>query len=82
MAEEISQFVKKGVLKVFAKPGKKKTKVIDFNPVKKAVVIEVGAPAEENKANVELAKFLSRKLKRSVVMKSGFTSKEKVFLVS
>jgi uncharacterized protein (TIGR00251 family) len=78
---DINKHIREGSIKVFVKPGKKKTKIISFDDVKKALIIEVGAPAEDNKANVELVKFLSRQLKKRLIIKSGFTSKEKIILV-
>ena len=35
-------------------------------------------PAEKNKANVELCKLLQRYFKKSVKIKSGFTSRNKI----
>jgi len=78
---DISKFVVNGQLRVFAKPGKKKTAVVGVDSARHAIVIEVGAQAEDNKANLALVKFISRKLKMPVSMKSGFASKEKLFLV-
>ena len=78
---DISEFVKSGTLRVHARPGKKKTAVTGFDSGRKALIVDVGAPAEGEKANVELVKFISRKLKRPVVMKSGFASKDKLLLV-
>jgi uncharacterized protein (TIGR00251 family) len=79
--EDLTKFITGGVLRVCAKAGKKKTSIIGFDESKKAVVVEIGAPAKDNKANIELIKFLSKKLKKNVVMKSGFTSKEKTLIV-
>jgi uncharacterized protein (TIGR00251 family) len=80
--EDLTKFITGGVLRVYAKPGKKKSAIVGFDESKHAIVVEIGAPAEDNKANVELVKFISKNLKMNVVMKSGFTSKEKVLLVS
>lgn len=77
----ISEFISNGMLRVFAKPGKKKSKIIGFDAARKALVVEVGAPAEGNKANMELVKFISKRLGKPVLLKSGFTGKEKVLLV-
>ena len=38
----------------------------------------IKAKAEDNKANAALVKLLKKKFKREVVIKSGFTSKNKI----
>lgn len=38
----------------------------------------IAAPAEKNKANKELVRFLSKWLGRKVMIKSGLTSREKL----
>jgi uncharacterized protein (TIGR00251 family) len=78
---DIASHVKGGLLRIIAKPGKKKTRVAGYESVNDALIVEVAAPAEDNKANIALVKFLSRQLKRPVAMKSGFSGKEKVFLI-
>ncbi|MBN1792298.1 DUF167 domain-containing protein [Candidatus Woesearchaeota archaeon] len=80
-SSDLLDHVKDGVLRVHAKPGKKKTRIIGFDDSKNALVVEVGARAEDNKANVELVKFLSKGLKRPVVLKSGFTGKDKLLIL-
>ena len=44
------------------------------------LVVEVGAPAKDNKANLELVRFLSKELKMPLRIKSGLTSKNKVLV--
>ncbi len=42
------------------------------------MTVAIAAPPEDNKANLELVKFLSRKLKKQVRIASGFGSKTKI----
>lgn len=65
--------------KVLVKPNANKTEILGYD--KKALKIAIKAPADKNKANLELIKFLSKQLKRKVRIKSGLTSKEKVVCV-
>ncbi len=77
-----SGYIINGVLNIIAKPGKRETKIVRYDPEKGALVVEVGAVAEDNKANVELVKFFSKLLKRKVEIKSGHTSKHKALRIS
>ena len=73
--------IKDNKLRVIVKPNSSRTEILEYNKDKQAVVIAVKAPADKNKANLELIKFLSKQLKRKVRIKSGLTSKEKVISV-
>jgi uncharacterized protein (TIGR00251 family) len=77
----LNDYVRGGTLKVLARPGKKKDSIVGLDPERKAVIIELKAVAQDNKANIRLIKFLTRELKREVRIKSGLTSKEKVLSV-
>ncbi|MBW2969021.1 DUF167 domain-containing protein, partial [Candidatus Woesearchaeota archaeon] len=59
----------------------KKNEIVGFNKEKKALIIAVKSPADKNKANLELIKFLSKQLKHKVRIKSGLTSKEKIISI-
>ncbi|MBU1975020.1 MAG: YggU family protein [Nanoarchaeota archaeon] len=65
-------------LKVIAKPNSSKTEILGWDEQKKALRIAIAAPADKNKANRELVRFLSKRLGKKVCIKSGLTSKEKV----
>lgn len=51
-------------------------KIVDFNSG--VVRIRIASPAEKGKANAALVSFLSKRLGRDVVIKSGFTSRKKL----
>lgn len=74
--ERVLVALEKGRLSVLVKPNAKKTEVLDW--VDNTVKIAVAAPAEDNKANVELVKFLSKLAGQRVKIVSGLTSKRKV----
>lgn len=62
--------------KVKIKPNAKKSEIL--NQEADTWHIAVKAPAEDNKANKELVRFLSKKLKKRVRIKSGLKSKTKI----
>jgi len=68
---------------VHAKPGAKQTSILGFDDskTKNAVIISIAAPPEDNKANKELIKFVSKLLGKRVLIKSGANSKLKVLKV-
>ncbi len=64
--------------KVIVKPNSKENKIIGFNKDSNTYRIQIKAKPEDNKANIELIKFLSKSLKKKVRMVSGFKSREKI----
>lgn len=64
--------------KVIVKPNSKENKIIEFNKDSNTYKIQIKAKPEDNKANIELIKFLSKELKKKVRIASGFRSKEKI----
>jgi len=67
--------------KIIAKPNSGKTEIAGFDEEKDALLVNVAAPADKNKANIEIIKFLSKKLGKKVRISSGMTSREKIIEV-
>ncbi|MBI4145160.1 YggU family protein [Candidatus Woesearchaeota archaeon] len=65
-------------IKVRARPGADETKVLGCDEARHAVKISVAAPAQDNKANILLLKFLKKQLGKQVRLVSGATSRDKV----
>lgn len=76
-----SDYIRGGYLRILVKPGKKKNYVLGYDYEKQALIVEIKAPAEQNKANKEVIKFFSKLLKKRVKIKSGYTNKVKVLVV-
>lgn len=76
-----ADYVIDNFLRVIVKPGKKQNYVLGYDYDRRALLVEIKAPAEQNKANKEVIKFLSKLLKKRVRIKSGHTSREKVLAV-
>ena len=78
MGNQLSQLMGSNKFKVIVKPNSKENKIIDFNKDSNTYKIQIKAKPEDNKANIELIKFLSKELKKKVRITSGFKSKEKI----
>ena len=59
-----------------------KNKIVKFDSERNAYIVEIKAPAYNNKANIELVKFLSRELKKDVKIIKGFKNREKLLRIS
>ena len=64
--------------KIIAKPNSKESRLEGFDERKNAYRISIKAKAEDNKANIELIKFLSKLLRKRVKITAGFKSREKL----
>ena len=70
--------IKEKKFKIIAKPNSKENKIEKYDAERKAYIISVRAKPEDNKANIELIKFLSRELKAKARIASGFRGREKI----
>ena len=67
--------------KITVKANSNKNEVLGYDEIKKSYKINIKAKAEDNKANKEIIKFLSRTIGKRIVIKSGLKSKEKIIEV-
>ncbi len=74
---ELADFVKEGKLAFKVKANASRTEVVSFDPL----IISVDEPAENNRANLELIRFLGKTLGKPVRLLVGATSKRKVFKI-
>ena len=70
--------IKESKFKAIVKPNSGENKIEGFDSNRKAYIISIRAKPEDNKANIEIIKFLSKLLKKRVSIASGFRSKEKI----
>ena len=63
---------------VIAKPNSRKSEVLGWDAGKKELKVAIAAPAERNKANIELLKFLRKISGKSAEIVSGLKSKRKI----
>jgi uncharacterized protein (TIGR00251 family) len=64
---------------VKVKPNSPETKIISQSDSE--IILAVAAPAEQNKANIELIKFLGKHLNGDIKILRGLTSKTKLIRV-
>jgi len=68
--------------KIIVKTNAKKNEVLGYDKIKEAYRISIKEKAEDNRANKEIIKFLSKLLKKKVRIVSGLKSKEKIIEVN
>jgi len=73
--------IKGSKFKVIVKPNSRANEVLGYDADKKAYKIAIGAPADKDKANKELIRFLSREIGKRVAIDSGLRSKDKIIRV-
>lgn len=76
---DISKHIKNNRLKLSVKPNTKKNEITGI--VKDIIKINIKAPAENNKANIEIIKFFAKYLNKKVFIISGLKSKNKILKV-
>ena len=64
--------------KVIVKPNSRENKIEGLNIDKNAYMISIKTRPENNKANIQIVKFLSKLLKKKVKIVSGLKSREKI----
>ena len=64
--------------KILVKPNSRENKVEIFDNQRNAYRISIKAKPEDNKANIEVIKFLSKSLKKKVRIIAGLKSREKI----
>ena len=79
---DIAKYIKNNHLKILVKPNSRENEILGFDEGKNALRVSISAPAEDNKANIEVVKFFSKLLKKKVRIKTGLRSKEKLLELS
>jgi len=67
--------------RIIVKTGASKTDLLEFDKDRNAYRMNVKAQPEKGRANAEIIKYFSRKLKKKVEIVSGFKSREKLIRV-
>ena len=74
--------IKGSKFKILVKPRSKENKIEGFDKNRNAYIVSIKAKPEDNKANTEIIKFLSKFLKKRVRIASGLISREKTIEIS
>ncbi len=77
----VKDYINNNLLSVLVKPDSKKTEILNYDSAKKSLIVSVAAPADKNKANIELIRFFSKLLKAKVNIKSGLKSRQKILRI-
>jgi len=77
-----SEIKNKAAIMVIARTNSKKTRIVSYDSVRQAYIIDVAAPPQDGRANNELTKHLSRVTGREAKIISGATSKKKLIRFS
>lgn len=75
---DLSLFIFNNSISILVKPNCAKNELVGYDKNKKAVKVNISAPADKDKANKEIIKYFSRLLKKKVRIKKGLRSREKV----
>jgi len=78
---DLENYISNSTLKIIVRPNAHSNEITGFDEEKKAVRVNIKAPADKNKANIEVIKFFSKLLKKKVRIKTGLKSKEKILQV-
>lgn len=68
--------------KIIVKPNSRENMIEGFDSQRNAYIVHVKAKPEDNNANIEIIKFLSRYMKKRVRIVTGLKSKEKIIEVT
>lgn len=77
----LSYLSKTNSFSIIVRASAPETKIIRFDEEKGAFRVDVAAPPENNKANIEIIKFFTRLLKKDVRIIKGATSKHKLIQI-
>ena len=77
----LKEKAQEGRITVLIKPNAPKNEIMSYSEAEDYFKIAVAAPPKDNKANLELVRFLSKLLGKPVRIKSGHTSKRKTLVI-
>jgi uncharacterized protein (TIGR00251 family) len=77
----IEQYIKNNSLTILVKPNSSKNGITGYDDARAAVKVNIKAPAEDNKANIEVVKFFRKLLGREIKILSGLKGKIKILKV-
>jgi uncharacterized protein len=75
---ELSDYIKDNKLVILVKPNSSKNEITGYDENRQVVKVNIKAPAEDNKANIEIIKFFHRETGKDARIISGLKSKKKV----
>ena len=68
-------------VKVLVKARAKRSEIVKYDTERKAYIVNIKAPPEDGKANLELIKLFKKMFKKNVKIIKGLKNKEKLLLI-
>jgi len=78
---KIDDYIKNNKIEVIVKPNSKSNNLC-WDEQKQLLKLDIKAPAENNKANIELIRFLRKLLKKDIKIISGLKNKRKIIQIT
>ena len=75
------EYIKDNKLRIIVKANSPKNEILDYDENRDALKVNIKAPAENNKANVEIVKYFKKLTKQKVRIVSGLKSKKKTLVI-
>ena len=72
------EYIRNNRLNIVVRPNSPKNEIAGYDENRDAVKVSIKAPAEDNKANIEIIKFFSKLTGKNVRIISGLKSKKKI----
>ncbi len=79
---DVNKYIKNNSLKIIVKPSSHANKIVKFDDERDALKVEIKAPPEKGKANIEVIKFFSKLTGKKAKIAKGMKSKEKTIAFS
>lgn len=75
---DLEKYIENNTMQIIVKPNSSKNEITGYDPAKQAIRVNIKAPPENNKANIEVIKLFSKETKHEVKIIKGLASKRKV----
>jgi len=74
---KLADYIKNNSLAIIVKANSQKNEITGYDEARHALKVNIKAPAENNKANIEIIKFFSKETGKKVKIISGLKNKKK-----
>ena len=78
---DINSYIKNSRLEIIVRPNSSSNEIIGYDQARSAVRVNIKAPAEDNKANIEVIKFFSKFIGKKIRIITGLKNKRKTLSI-
>ena len=75
---KLQDYIKNNSLTIIVKANSPKNAIVGYDETRHALKVNIKAPAENNKANIEIINFFSKETGKKVRIISGLKNKKKI----